>query len=74
MPINVFARATVIPELASNALALGHTGAFTVVLFFTITPLFHTNFAPDLMHVNFLPETVDVAFSFEHFDPALTTA
>jgi hypothetical protein len=44
------------------------------VLFFTITPLFQTNFAPDLMHVNFLPETVDVAFNFEHFDPALTSA
>jgi hypothetical protein len=50
----------------------GHT--YAVVLFFTITPLFQTNFAPDLMHVNFLPETVDVAFNFEHFDPALTSA
>jgi hypothetical protein len=74
MPINAFARVTVIPELESMALALGQTGAFDVVLFFTITPLFHTNFAPDLMQVNFLPETVDVAFSFEHFDPAFTSA
>jgi hypothetical protein len=74
MPIKVFARATVIPELESMALGCGQTATFEVALFFTVTPLFHTNFVPDLMHVNFLPETVEVAFNFEHFDPALTSA
>ena len=38
------------------------------------TPLFQTNFLPDLMHVNVLLETTDVIPTFLQAPPALTTA
>ncbi len=38
------------------------------------TPLFQTNFLPDLMHVNFLPPAIDVAPTLEHLSPAFTAA
>jgi hypothetical protein len=40
----------------------------------TFTPLFQTNFLPDLMQVNLNPFTVDVEFNFVQGPPALATA
>jgi hypothetical protein len=42
--------------------------------FATITPLFQTNFLPDLIHVNFLPTTTEVMPAFVHAAPALAVA
>jgi hypothetical protein len=41
---------------------------------FIATPLFHTNFVPDLTQVNFFPPEIEVAPAFTHFVPALTAA
>ena len=49
-------------------------GAATGTVFFTATPLFHTNLFPDLMQVNFLPPTIAVAPALVHFAPALIAA
>ena len=38
------------------------------------TPLFQTNFLPDLMHVNVLLDTTDVIPTFLQAPPALTAA
>jgi hypothetical protein len=38
------------------------------------TPLFQTNFVPDLTQVNFLPEAVAVEPAFVHLAPALGVA
>jgi len=40
----------------------------------TATPLFQTNFFPDLMHVNFLPDETEVTPALEQDAPALTAA
>jgi hypothetical protein len=49
-------------------------GAATGTVFFTTTPLFHTNLFPDLMQVNFLPPTIAIAPALVHFEPALGVA
>ena len=41
---------------------------------FTETPLFQTNFFPDLTHVYFFPARVEVAPTFTHLDPAFGVA
>ena len=40
----------------------------------TITPLFQTNFLPDLMQVKVLFPTADLMPTFVHLSPALTAA
>jgi hypothetical protein len=40
----------------------------------TATPLFQTNFFPDLMHVNFLPDETEVIPALLHLAPALAAA
>jgi hypothetical protein len=40
----------------------------------TATPLFQTNFFPDLMHVNFLPDATEVIPALLHLAPALAAA
>jgi hypothetical protein len=40
----------------------------------TATPLFQTNFFPDLMHVNFLPDETEVTPALEQDAPALAAA
>ena len=49
-------------------------GAATGTVFFTTTPLFHTNLFPDLMQVNFLPPAIAIAPALVHFEPALIAA
>ena len=39
-----------------------------------MTPLFQTNFLPDLIHVYLEPLEMMVAFSLGHIDPGLTAA
>jgi hypothetical protein len=43
-------------------------------LFDLLTPLFQTNFFPDLTHVNVLPDTTEVIPALLHFAPALAAA
>ena len=49
-------------------------GATTGTVFFTTTPLFHTNLFPDLMQVNFLLPAIAIAPALVHFEPALFAA
>ena len=39
---------------------------------FIMTPLFQTNFCPDLMHLNFLPWEIFVSPLVKHLAPVLT--
>lgn len=58
--------------VGSTGLKTGLISGFAAA--FTVTPLFQTSFAPDLIHVNFLPEAVAVEPAFVHFAPAFTAA
>jgi hypothetical protein len=49
-------------------------GAAAITLVDFVTPLFQTNFLPDLMHVYVLLETTDVRPAFLQAPPALTAA
>jgi hypothetical protein len=49
-------------------------GAAVIALVDFVTPLFQTNFLPDLMHVYVLLETTVVRPAFEHTPPALAAA
>jgi hypothetical protein len=49
-------------------------GGFGVAALGIFTPLFQTNFEPDLMQVNFFAPTICVAFNLVHLAPALAVA
>jgi hypothetical protein len=49
-------------------------GAAAITLVDFVTPLFQTNFLPDLMHVYVLLETTDVMPALLQAPPALTAA
>ena len=48
-------------------------GAFGIAAT-TFTPLFQTNFLPDLTHVNVLPDATEVIPALLHLAPALAAA
>ena len=51
------------------ALGVGAAAGFAIA-----TPLFHTNFLPDLMQVNFVVAVEEIAPNFVHLLPAFTAA
>jgi hypothetical protein len=59
------------PEGVGEGLALGTVAG---IGFLIATPLFQTNFLPDLMQVYLIPDAVEVAPSLLHADPGLTAA
>ena len=56
------------------AIGVGEATGVGLTTGFTNTPLFQTNFLPDLIHVYFFPAIVEVAPTFAHADPALGAA